>query len=235
MLTIIVPVFNEKKYVKILLNKLIGLKEINKQIIIVDDGSYDGTTDIIKNNFIKSKFVDKIIFHKKNLGKGSAIKSAQKYVKGNYVAIQDADLEYDPRDLIKLYKFIKVNKLDVVYGSRVLNKNKFENTKNLTHLIRIWGNIFLTKLSNIINDQNLTDAHTCYKVLKKEIFKKINLKEKDFAFCPEVTTKLSLMKKKIQEVPINYSGRTYAEGKKIVAFDGVRAILTLIKYRYFDV
>ena len=235
MLTIIVPVFNEKKYVKILLNKLIGLKEINKQIIIVDDGSYDGTTDIIKNNFIKSKFVDKIIFHKKNLGKGSAIKSAQKYVKGNYVAIQDADLEYDPRDLIKLYKFIKVNKLDVVYGSRVLNKNKFENTKNFTHLIRIWGNIFLTKLSNIINDQNLTDAHTCYKVLKKEIFKKINLKEKDFAFCPEVTTKLSLMKKKIQEVPINYSGRTYAEGKKIVAFDGVRAILTLIKYRYFDV
>ena len=235
MLTIIVPVFNEKKYIKTLLNKLIGLKEINKQIIIIDDGSNDGTTDIIKNNFEKSKFVDKIIFHKKNSGKGSAIKSAQKFVKGNYVAIQDADLEYNPKDLIKLYKFIKANKLDVVYGSRVLNKNKFENTKNFTHLIRIWGNIFLTKLSNIINGQNLTDAHTCYKVLKKEIFKKINLKEKDFAFCPEVTTKLSLMKKKIEEVPINYSGRTYAEGKKIVAFDGVRAILVLIKYRYFDV
>ena len=236
-LSIIIPCYNEKDTIKKILEKINqSLKNYefeNYEILIVDDFSNDGTKEILKNLSIKEKI--QIHFHNINLGKGAAIHTALKNITGDITIIQDADLEYDPRDLIKLYKFIKVNKLDVVYGSRVLNKNKFENTKNFTHLIRIWGNIFLTKLSNIINGQNLTDAHTCYKVLKKEIFKKINLKEKDFAFCPEVTTKLSLMKKKIEEVPINYSGRTYAEGKKIVAFDGVRAILTLIKYRYFDV
>ena len=107
MLSIIVPVYNEKKYIKFLLKKLIDLKKIKKQIIIVDDGSHDGTTDILKNKFIRSKFINKIIFHKKNIGKGAAIKSAQKYVKGDYVAIQDADLEYNPKDLIKIYKYIK--------------------------------------------------------------------------------------------------------------------------------
>ena len=234
MLSIIVPVYNEKKYIKSILKKLIGLKKIKKQIIIVDDGSSDGTTDIIKSEFTESKFVNKIIFHKKNIGKGAAIKSAQKYVKGDYVAIQDADLEYNPRDLIKIYKFIKVNKFDVVYGSRVLNKNKFQNTKNFTHLVRIWGNIFLTKFSNLINNQNLTDAHTCYKVFKKKIFKKINLKEKGFAFCPEVTTKLSKLKYKINEISISYNGRAYSDGKKITSFDGLIAVYSLIKYRLLD-
>lgn len=234
MLSIIVPVYNEKKYIKSILKKLIGLKKIKKQIIIVDDGSSDGTTDIIKSEFTESKFVNKIIFHKKNIGKGAAIKSAQKYVKGDYVAIQDADLEYNPRDLIKIYKFIKVNKFDVVYGSRVLNKDKFQNTKNFTHLVRIWGNIFLTKLSNLINNQNLTDAHTCYKVFKKNIFKKINLKEKGFAFCPEVTTKLSKLKYKINEISISYNGRAYSDGKKITSFDGLIAVYSLIKYRLLD-
>ena len=234
MLSIIIPVYNEKKYIKLILNKLIDLKEIKKQIIIVDDGSYDGTTDILKNKFIKSKFIYKIIFHKKNAGKGAAIKSAQKYVKGDYVAIQDADLEYNPKDLIKIYKFIKKKKLNVVYGSRVLNKDKFQNTKNFTHFVRIWGNLFLTKFSNFVNSQNLTDAHTCYKVFKKKIFKKINLKEKGFAFCPEVTTKLSKLKYKIYEIPISYNGRAYEDGKKITSFDGLIALYSLIKYRIVD-
>lgn len=234
MLTIIIPVFNEKKYIKILLNKLIALNEIKKQLIIIDDGSNDGTVEIIKKKFLKSKHIDKIIFHKKNSGKGSAIKSAQKFVKGDYVAIQDADLEYNPKDLVKLYKYIKKNKFDAVYGSRVLNKDKFQNTKNFTHLIRIWGNIFLTKCSNFINNQNLTDAHTCYKVFKKTIFKKINLKEKGFAFCPEITTKLSKLNYKIYEVPISYNGRTYNDGKKITSFDGLIALYSLIKYRLVD-
>ena len=234
MLTIIVPVYNEKKYVKHLLKKLINLKIIKKQIIVVDDGSFDETPDILRKYFIKSKFINKIIFHKKNFGKGAAIKSAQKYVKGDYVAIQDADLEYYPKDLVKLYKYIKKNKFDAVYGSRVLNKDKFQNTKNFTHLIRIWGNIFLTKCSNFINNQNLTDAHTCYKVFKKTIFKKINLKEKGFAFCPEITTKLSKLNYKIYEVPISYNGRTYNDGKKITSFDGLIALYSLIKYRLVD-
>ena len=233
MLTIIVPVYNEKKYIRALLNKVIRLKGIKIQIIVVDDGSDDGSTRILENKFFKKK-INKIIFHKKNLGKGSAIKSAQKYIKGDYVVIQDADLEYDPRDLIKIYKFITLKNYSVVYGSRVLEKNKYENTKNFTHLIRIWGNIFLTKISNIINNQNLTDAHTCYKMIESKIFKKIKLKEKGFAFCPEVTTKLSKKNYKIIEIPISYKGRTYNNGKKITSTDGLIALLSLIKYRIYD-
>ena len=121
----------------------------------------------------------------------------------------------------------------VVYGSRVLKNNELNNVQNFSHKIRIYGNLILTKLSNLLNNQNLTDAHTCYKMFRSDIFKKIKLQENDFAFCPEITTKLSLMKINIDEVPINYSGRTYDEGKKIVASDGIRAILTLIRYRYF--
>ena len=168
------------------------------------------------------------------MGKGAAIKSAQKYIRGDYIGIQDADLEYNPKDLIKIYKFIKKNKFDVVYGSRVLNKNKYQNTKNFTHLIRIWGNVFLTIVSNFINKQNLTDAHTCYKVFNSRIFKKIKLKEKGFAFCPEVTTKLSKKNFQIREIPISYNGRTYGEGKKISSLDGLVALFSLIKYKFYS-
>lgn len=234
MLTIIVPVYNEKEFLRSILNKLLKIKIKKLQIIIVDDGSKDGTTEILKKLYLKNKRINKIIFHKKNFGKGSAIKSAQKYIKEKYVAIQDADLEYDPKDLVKIYKYIIKNKFKVVYGSRVLNKNKYQNTKNFTHLIRIWGNIFLTSVSNFINNQNLTDAHTCYKMFETKIFKKINLKEKGFAFCPEVTTKLSKKKYKIREIPISYKGRTYNKGKKITSIDGLIALFSLIKYRLID-
>ena len=234
MISIIIPVYNEKKYLKTLLNKVIKLKGVKIQIIVVDDGSRDGSTEILKKEFINNKKINKIIFHKKNLGKGSAIKSAQKYIKGNYTIIQDADLEYEPKDIIKIYNFIKSKKHSVVYGSRVLHKNKYENTKNFTHLVRIWGNVFLTKISNIINNQNLTDAHTCYKMFESRIFKKIILKEKGFAFCPEVTTKLSKKNYKIIEVPITYKGRTYNDGKKITLFDGLIALVSLVKYRILD-
>ena len=229
-LTIIIPVYNEIKTIEKLLNKIISL-DIKKQIIVVDDGSRDGTRLILKKF---NKKIDKLIFHKENYGKGAAIKSAQKFVNGKFVGIQDADLEYNPKDLIKIYNHIKKNKLKVVYGSRVLNKNKYQNTKNFTHLIRIWGNIFLTIVSNIINNQNLTDAHTCYKMFETKIFKKINLKEKGFAFCPEVTTKLSKKNYKIIEIPISYKGRTYDKGKKITSIDGLVALICLIKYRLID-
>ncbi len=233
MLTIIIPVYNEEKYIKNILNKILKLKGVKIQIIVVDDGSNDGSTKILKNNFYKKK-INKIIFHKKNSGKGSAIKSAQKFIKGEYVAIQDADLEYNPVDLIKIYKFMISKRYSVVYGSRVLKKNKYENTKNFTHLVRIWGNVFLTKMSNLINNQKLTDAHTCYKMFESKIFKKINLKEKGFAFCPEVTTKLSKKKYNIVEIPISYKGRTYSNGKKITSIDGLIALISLIKYRILD-
>ena len=234
MLSIIIPVYNEKNHLKNLLNKVIKLKGVKIQIIVVDDGSKDGSTEILKNEFVNNKRINKIIFHKKNSGKGSAIKSAKKHVKGKYVVIQDADLEYDPRDIIRIYKFIEHKKYSAVYGSRVLNKDKYENTKNFTHLVRIWGNIFLTKISNIINNQNLTDAHTCYKMFESKIFKETNLKENGFAFCPEITTKLSKKNYKIVEIPISYKGRTYNNGKKITLFDGLIALMSLVKYRIFD-
>ena len=234
MLTIIVPVYNEKKFIRVLLKKLIKIIKIKKQIIIIDDGSSDGTTEILRKEFLNNKSISKIIFHKKNSGKGSAIRSAQRFIKGDFVVIQDADLEYNPKDIIKIYNFIKKNQADVVYGSRVLNKNKYQNTKNFTHLVRIWGNVFLTLVSNLINNQNLTDAHTCYKMIRARLFKKLNLREKGFAFCPEVTTKLSKMNCKIYEVSISYNGRTYNDGKKITSIDGLIALISLIKYRLFD-
>ena len=229
-LTIIIPVYNEIKTIEKLIKKILKIN-IKKQLIIVDDGSSDGTELILKK--YKSR-IDKLIFHKKNLGKGAAIKSGQKYVSGQYIGIQDADLEYDPRDLKKIVNEMDKRDLQVMYGSRVLKKNKFKNTQNFTHVVRIWGNIFLTKASNFLNKQKLTDAHTCYKIFDSRIFKKIKLKEKGFSFCPEITTKISMMNINIEEFPINYIGRTYEQGKKITAFDGLDALYVLAKYRYFN-
>ena len=228
-LTIIIPAYNEINTIQNLIDKVSNLK-INKQIILIDDNSNDGTSEVIKKN---SNKLDKIIFHNKNLGKGAAIKSAQKFIEGKYVVIQDADLEYDPNDLYNLLDEIEKNRYKVVYGSRVLKNPKNKKSQNFSHSLRIVGNIFLTKLSNLLNRQKLTDAHTCYKIFDSELFKSIDLKEKGFSFCPEITTKISNLNIEIIEIPINYNGRSYDQGKKIVAFDGIKAIRTLIKYKYF--
>ena len=230
-LTIIIPVYNEINTINILLKKVIEVG-IDKQIIVVDDFSSDGTREIIIKNFENK--IDKLILHEKNLGKGAAIISAKKYINGDFVIIQDADLEYDPSQYILFLNELKKKKIDALYGSRVLKKKKFNNIQNFSHKIRIWGNIFLTSVSNLINKQNLTDAHTCYKMVRADIFKSIPLKEKGFAFCPELNTKLSNIGIKITEIPINYNGRTYDEGKKISAVDGLIAIKTLFKYKYFS-
>ena len=230
-LTIIIPVYNEINTINILLKKVIEVG-IDKQIIVVDDFSSDGTREIIIKNFENK--IDKLILHEKNLGKGAAIISATKYINGDFVIIQDADLEYDPDQYILFLNELKKKKIDALYGSRVLKKKKFHNIQNFSHKIRIWGNIFLTSVSNLINRQNLTDAHTCYKMVRADIFKSIPLQEKGFAFCPELNTKLSNIGIKINEIPINYNGRTYDEGKKISAVDGLIAIKTLFKYKYFS-
>ena len=230
-LTIIIPVYNEINTINILLKKVIEVG-IDKQIIVVDDFSSDGTREIIIKNFENK--IDKLILHEKNLGKGAAIISAKKYINGDFVIIQDADLEYDPNQYILFLNELKKKKIDALYWSRVLKKKKFNNIQNFSHKIRIWGNIFLTSVSNLINRQNLTDAHTCYKMVRADIFKSIPLKEKGFAFCPELNTKLSNIGIKITEIPINYNGRTYDEGKKISAVDGLIAIKTLFKYKYFS-
>ena len=228
-LTIIVPAYNEIKTIQDIINKIFNIK-IDKQMIIVDDDSSDGTKEVIEKN--KDK-IDKIIFHVTNKGKGAAIKSAQEFVQGEYVVIQDADLEYDPNDLNSLLLEIENKKSKAVYGSRVLNNIQNKKSQNFSHGLRIFGNIFLTKLSNLINKQNLTDAHTCYKMFDSNLFKSIKLEEDGFSFCPEITTKLSLLNIDISEIAINYNGRTYQQGKKIKAIDGLKAIWTLIKYKFF--
>ena len=230
-LTIIIPVYNEIKFINSLLNIVLNTK-VKKQIIVVDDCSNDGTREVIIENF-KDK-IDKLILHEKNQGKGAAIISAQKYVNGDYVIIQDADLEYDPNQYEIFIDEIKKNNFKALYGSRVLKKDKYYNVQNFSHKIRIWGNVFLTFVSNKINKQNLTDAHTCYKMIDSKIFKSLKLKEKGFAFCPELTTKLANLGVPIFEIPISYQGRSYDEGKKIGAIDGLSAIVALLKYRFFE-
>ena len=229
-ITIIIPVYNEINSIEILLNNVLRV-DVNKQIIVVDDCSTDGTKEKILEEFQDK--IDKLILHEKNYGKGAAIISAQKYINGDYVIIQDADLEYDPNQYVEFIAEIKKNEnIKALYGSRVLKKKKFRNIQNFSHKVRIWGNIILTIISNIINNQKLTDAHTCYKMIRSDIFKSIYLEEKGFAFCPELNTKLSNLGVKIFEIPINYEGRTYDQGKKIRAVDGLIAIKALIKYKF---
>ena len=227
-LTIIIPVYNETNTIIKIINKIKSIK-ISKQIIVVDDFSNDGTRKkLIK---LKSK-IDKLIFHDKNLGKGAAIRTAQKHIKGKFIIIQDADLEYDPRDYLQIIRKLKNQKIKVVYGSRVLGKKRYFLT-NFTSISRIFFNHILTILSNILNKQKLTDAHTCYKAFDSKIFKMIILEENGFAFCPEITTKISNLNLNIIEVPIFYKGRNYKEGKKISYIDGIEAVFALIKYKIF--
>ena len=231
MLTIIIPVYNEENTILKILKKIEMQKYVKKQIIIIDDCSTDSSLKKIREFKFKSKF--NILTHKKNYGKGACIISGKKYVRGDIVIIQDADLEYYPEDYKKiLYSFKNTNNY-AVYGSRVLNKKRYSN-KNFTSNFRIFANHVLTIFSNLVNNQNLTDAHTCYKAVRSKIFKKIKLRETGFSFCPELTTKLSNLNISIVEVPIKYSGRTLSEGKKIRFSDGIIALLTIIKYKFYN-
>ncbi len=230
MLTIIIPVFNEINTIEKLINKVLAENFISKEIILVDDASTDGTKELIENKLCK--MVTKVIYHEHNMGKGFAIKSAKSVIEGDYVIIQDADLEYNPEDYSKLLKPIIEGNYSVVYGSRVLGKNRYQ-LKNFTSIFRIFANHILTIVSNIINKQKLTDAHTCYKVFNFDVFNKITLEEKGFGFCPEITTKLSNMNIDIEEIPISYNGRDYKNGKKIKFKDAIEALIVLIKYKFF--
>ena len=230
-LSVIIPCYNEKKTIKKIIDKIF-FQKINLEIILVDDGSDDGTVNVIKNYRKDSRI--KKVFHLKNKGKGAAIKSASKFISGDIVLIQDADLEYNPKDYKKILDKFKVNKdIKAVYGSRALNKNNYQGKMTLMRFIRIIGNKMLTLFSNFINSQNLTDAHTCYKSFRVNTFKKIILEEDDFSFCAEVNAKLSRMNINIEEVPISYSGRTIAEGKKIKFIDFFLAIKATIRHRFF--
>jgi len=231
-LSVIIPCYNEKKTIKKIIDKIF-LQKINLEIVLVDDGSDDGTVNVIKNYRKDSRI--KKVFHLKNKGKGAAIKSASKFISGDIVLIQDADLEYNPKDYKKILdKFKEDKNVKAVYGSRALNKNNYQGKMTLMRLIRIIGNKMLTLFSNSINSQNLTDAHTCYKSFRVNAFQKIILEEDDFSFCAEVNAKLSRMNINIEEVPISYSGRTIAEGKKIKFIDFFLAIKATIRHRFFN-
>ena len=229
-ISIIIPAYNEENTIKEILKRIKKIK-IKKEIIVINDGSKDNTLKILKKN--KKKYFNVLIDLKKNKGKGNAIRQGLKKAKGEIIIIQDADLEYYPKDYYNLIKPIIKNKTNVVYGSRVLKKSKRVISDNFTNKLRILANYFLTLFSNFLNNQSLTDAHTCYKVFRRNLVTNLNLQENGFSFCPEITTKLSNLKENIVEIPISYKGREYNEGKKIKFSDGLEAILTIIKYKLF--
>tara|TARA_B100001121_G_C18627249_1_gene592413 strand:+ start:278 stop:994 length:717 start_codon:yes stop_codon:yes gene_type:complete len=231
LVSVVIPVYNEENSIKKLLKKVNSVRNIKKEIIIVNDGSSDQSYKLIKNE-CKNLF-DKFVTYKNNMGKGFACRQGIKKAKGDIIIIQDADLEYNPNNYYRLIKPILDNKYEVVYGSRVLKGGKRVRPQTIGFAVRIFANHFLTFLSNLINNQNLTDAHTCYKVFSSEVLKKIKLNENGFNFCPEVTTKISKLNVEIKEVPIDYYGRTIEEGKKIQFVDGLRAIACLFKYKFF--
>jgi len=228
-LSIIIPCYNEKQTISILTKKVIqSLKNynfLNYEIFIIDDFSNDGTIEVLKNLGEEEKI--SVHFHESNLGKGAAIQTALKYITGDIVIIQDADLEYDPFDYNKLLiPFFETN-ADVVYGSRFLGGGKYVRIHFFWHYL---ANKILTFICNLFINLNLTDMETGYKVFKADALKNIFLKEKTFSFEPEVTIKLSKKKYKFYEVPITYNGRSYQEGKKIGLKDAFIALKAIILY-----
>lgn len=228
LVTVLIPCFNEKKTIGKVVNKINNLKDLNLEIIIIDDSSSDGTKDLLKDK-IKDK-VSKIIFNDKNYGKGYCIKKGIEASNGDVILIQDADLEYDPCDYPKLIKPIKSGIADVVYGSRFLGGEE----KRVLYFWHTLGNKLLTIFSNMFTNLNLTDMEVGYKLFKSHILKDIKLVENRFGIEPEVTAKISKKKIRIFEVGISYYGRKYEDGKKITWRDGFSAIRCIIKYNIFD-
>jgi glycosyltransferase involved in cell wall biosynthesis len=240
-LSIVMPVYNEIDTIEEILYMVQNV-DLDKEIIIIDDGSTDGTQDFLKSlqnsqDIMKLTSINKTIhtdnirvfFQPQNKGKGAALNRGFKEVAGEVIVVQDADLEYDPREYTKLLNPIKEGHADVVYGSRFMGGSPHR-------ILFFWhsiGNKFLTHLSNMFTNLNLTDMETCYKMFKTEVIQDITIKENRFGIEPEITAKIAKTKARIYEVGISYYGRTYNEGKKIGWKDGLRAIWCIFKYNLF--
>jgi len=222
-LSIIIPCYNEKNSILEIVNKVRNAPIPDKEIIVVDDKSTDGTSEILEREI--APLVDKVIHHKVNGGKGAALRTGFQAATGDVVIIQDADMEYDPNEYPLVVMPIFEGKAQVVYGSRFLNQKAKGYKANQI------ANRFLTALSNLFTHERLTDMETCYKAFKREIIQSVDIQENRFGFEPEITAKIARMGIKIKEVPISYNPRTNAEGKKIGVKDGIRAIYCIWRYR----
>jgi glycosyltransferase involved in cell wall biosynthesis len=224
-LSIVIPCYNERSTIRQIVDAVLAAPVPHeKEIIVVDDFSRDGTRDILRAEI--APLVSTILFHEKNQGKGAALRTGFQAATGDIVIIQDADLEYDPIEYPKLILPIMQGRADVVFGSRFMGAD----AHRVVYFWHMVGNRVLTLMSNMLTNINLTDMETCYKVFKREIIQKITIEENRFGFEPEITAKVAKLNCIIYEVGISYHGRTYAEGKKIGLKDGFRALYAILKY-----
>ena len=226
-ISVVIPVYNEVSTIREIVARVQAV-DLEKEIIIVDDGSTDGTREQLQDLSLSQKSV-RILYHDRNQGKGAALRTGFEAATGDIVIIQDADLEYDPREYPVLLAPILDGRADIVYGSRFLG-----GPHRVLFFWHYLGNKFLTLLSNALTNLNLTDMETCDKVFRREVLNDIQLKSNRFGFEPEFTAKIAKKGFRIYETSISYSGRTYAEGKKIGWKDGVKAIFAIIWFRFFD-
>ena len=224
-LSVIMPVYNEIRTIEEIIRRVMEV-DLEKELIIVDDCSTDGTREFLQK--INDRNI-RVIYHEKNMGKGAAVRTGIKHAAGDVIIIQDADLEYNPQEYHKLLEPILDGRADVVYGTR------FRGSTTRVHLFWHYvGNRVLTLFSNMFTNLNLTDMEVCYKAFKAEIIKKIRLRSNRFGFEPEVTAKVARLRCRIYETPISYAGRDYSEGKKIGWKDAINAFYSIIRFHFFD-